>query len=107
MSGSETDIQWFIARDGKQHGPVSDAELTKIIELAHLNPTALVWRQGFTDWRAASSVFPEIGAPPAPAPQPASRATPSRMGPSRAAASANASEPELPRIDYIRGAPRP
>lgn len=43
----------------------------------------------------------------APAPQPASRATPSRMGPSRAAASANASEPELPRIDYIRGAPRP
>lgn len=70
MSGSETDIQWFIARDGKQHGPVSDAELKKIIELAHLKPTDLVWRQGFTDWRAASSVFPEIGAPPAPAPAP-------------------------------------
>lgn len=74
MSGSETDIQWFIARDGKQHGPVSDAELRKIVELSHLKPTDLVWRQGFTDWRAASSVFPEIGAPAAPAPQPAAPA---------------------------------
>lgn len=60
MSGSASDIQWFIARDGKQHGPVTDAELKKIIELTHLKPTDLVWRQGFTDWRAASAVFPEL-----------------------------------------------
>ena len=38
---------------------------------------------------------------PAPAPTSASRAT------SRAASPAQASEPELPRVDYIRGAPRP
>lgn len=37
----------------------------------------------------------------APAPTSASRAT------SRAASPAQASEPELPRVDYIRGAPRP
>ncbi len=43
----------------------------------------------------------------APAPQSPSRAAPLRADPSRAAASANAPEPELPRIDYIRGAPRP
>lgn len=71
MSGSETDIQWFIARDGKQHGPVSDVELKKIVELAHLKPTDLVWRQGFTDWRAAASVFPTLAASPAPASSPA------------------------------------
>ncbi|MCC7253385.1 DUF4339 domain-containing protein [Hyphomicrobium sp.] len=74
MSGSETDIQWFIARDGKQHGPVSDLELKKIVELAHLKPTDLVWRQGFTDWRVAASVVPEIA--PAPAPSPAQEPSP-------------------------------
>jgi len=77
MSASGTDIQWFIARDGKQHGPVSDSELKKIVELGHLKPTDLVWRQGFTDWRAAASVFTTLAAAqapvpaaPAPAPEP-------------------------------------
>ena len=60
MSGPDTDTQWFIARDGKQHGPVSDLELRKLIELSHLKPTDLVWRQGFSDWRTAVSVFPAV-----------------------------------------------
>lgn len=78
MSGSETDIQWFIARDGKQHGPVSDLELKKLVELAHLKPTDLVWRQGFSDWRTAASVFPTIGeTPPAAAPAPSAPQAPS------------------------------
>mgnify|MGYP002620300548 CR=1 FL=1 len=70
MTGSETDIQWFIARDGKQHGPVSDIELKKLVELGHLKPADLVWRQGFSDWRTASSVFPTIGDTPRPAAPP-------------------------------------
>ena len=61
MSGSDTDIQWFIARDGKQHGPVSDLEINKLVELGHLKATDLVWRQGFPDWRKALSVFPAVG----------------------------------------------
>jgi hypothetical protein len=60
MSGHETDIQWFIARDGKQHGPLSDLELKKLVELSHLKPADLLWRQGFADWRTAVSVFPAI-----------------------------------------------
>lgn len=60
MSGLGTDIQWFIARDGKQHGPVSDIELKKLIELSHLKPGDLLWRQGFSDWRTAASVFPAL-----------------------------------------------
>ncbi len=87
MSGSASDIQWFIARDGTQHGPVTDAELRKIVELAHLKPTDLVWRQGFTDWRAASSVFPELAQPqPPPREQPAAEPA--------AAAAAHASAPQ-------------
>jgi hypothetical protein len=76
MSGTDTNFQWFIARDGRQHGPVSDVEIRKLVELAHLKPTDLVWRQGFSDWRAAASVFPipeaqaaPAGPGPAPGPQ--------------------------------------
>lgn len=94
MSGSETDIQWFIARDGKQHGPVSDVELKKIVELSHLKPTDLVWRQGFTDWRAAPSVFPEIGAAAAPAP--ASEPSPQSSSPTTEASAATKPAPTEP-----------
>lgn len=80
---AETDIQWFIARDGKQHGPVSDVELKKLVELGHLKAGDLVWRQGFPDWRKASTVFPTLGeaarpqsAPAAPAPAAPKAGTP-------------------------------
>jgi hypothetical protein len=110
MSGSETDIQWFIARDGKQHGPVSDTELKKIVELAHLKPTDLVWRQGFTDWRAASSVFPELAAP---APTPASPApkpptsSPAASSPAPAPNSAKPLSPTAPSASPATTAPSP
>ena len=70
MSGPDTNIQWFIARDGKQHGPISDIEIRKLVELSHLKPTDLVWCQGFSDWRSAGSVFPIVEASPAPQPAP-------------------------------------
>lgn len=72
----ESEIQWFIARDGKQHGPVSDLEMRKLVELGHLRPTDLIWRQGFPDWRPAPAVF--ASQPPAPPqrPQPALRSAP-------------------------------
>lgn len=100
MSGPDTNIQWFIARDGKQHGPISDIEIRKLVELSHLKPTDLVWCQGFSDWRSAGSVFPIVeaasqpapqaaaaphGASPAPGPGPGPAATPSPgQGPSPA-----------------------
>jgi hypothetical protein len=79
MSVMESDIQWFIARDSKQHGPLTDIEMRKLVELGHLRPTDLIWRQGFPDWRPAAAVFPSTvaGAPSAAsaakraAPQPA------------------------------------
>jgi hypothetical protein len=50
--------QWFIGRDGKQYGPISDAELEMLIELGHLQASDLLWHAGFPDWRSALAVFP-------------------------------------------------
>jgi hypothetical protein len=50
--------QWYLARDGQQYGPLSEAELIKFSELGHLQPTDLLWREGFPDWRPAIVVFP-------------------------------------------------
>jgi uncharacterized protein DUF4339 len=71
MTGSETDIQWYIAREGKQHGPLNDAELRMFVAGGHLKPADLVWRPGFADWRQAGSVF-SLKSPPAALPPPAS-----------------------------------
>lgn len=70
MSAPTLQIQWYLAREGKQFGPLSDAELAKFIELGHLLPTDLLWREGFAEWRPAPSVFPPKPAPPtAPVPR--------------------------------------
>jgi hypothetical protein len=78
MAGTLPQVEWYLARNGQQHGPLSDVEMRKFIELGHLRPTDLVWRQGFTDWRPGSIVFPEIANPkPSPAAGPRT-ATPGR-----------------------------
>jgi hypothetical protein len=74
MSALASQSQWYLARDGQQYGPLSDAELAKFIELGHLQPTDLLWREGFPDWRPAMVVFPPRK--PAPAPRPAPQARP-------------------------------
>jgi GYF domain 2 len=69
MTVQQSDIQWYIARDGKQHGPLSDVEMRTFVAQGHLKPTDLIWRPGFADWRPAPTVFP-FQAPEAQAPQP-------------------------------------
>lgn len=96
MTGATNEIQWYIARDGKQHGPISDVEMRTFVELGHLKPTDLVWRAGFPDWRPAPMVFPAKPqtqpprpAPPQrvePAPHPRSEPTAAATGPASAAA---------------------
>ena len=58
MSAPASQTQWYLARDGQQFGPLSELELAKFIELGHLQPTDLLWREGFPDWRPALVVFP-------------------------------------------------
>ena len=57
MTG-DTDNHWYIARDGQQHGPISETEIRLFVDNGHLRPTDLLWRPGFADWRPAPSVFP-------------------------------------------------
>jgi len=73
MADNNQPIEWYLAREGQQHGPVTDAELKKIIELGYLRPTDLVWRQGMAEWAVAESVLdlrPTAAAPPPPSPSP-------------------------------------
>lgn len=72
MSQADQSIEWYLARDGAQHGPISAPEMEKIIELGYLLPTDLVWCQGFEDWKPASDAFPKkVEPPPAVTPSPA------------------------------------
>jgi GYF domain 2 len=102
MTGQQPDIQWYIARDGKQHGPLSDVEMRAFVAQGHLKPTDLIWRPGFADWRPAPAVF-SFQAPEqlAPAPRPGvTRPT----GPSaRTAPSSNERSFEPERIRVARG----
>jgi hypothetical protein len=76
MTGATNEIQWYIARDGKQHGPISDVEMRTFVDLGHLKPTDLVWRAGFPDWRPSPMVFPAKPAAPPPRPTPPQRVEP-------------------------------
>jgi hypothetical protein len=68
-------MQWYLAREGQQFGPISEAELAKFIELGHLQPNDLLWREGFPDWRPAMVVFPpRTNTPTRPATQAPTRA---------------------------------
>jgi hypothetical protein len=59
MSNSASRVEWFLSRGGQPHGPLSERELAKFIELGHLRPDDLLWRVGFEDWRPATLVFPQ------------------------------------------------
>ena len=99
MSDSEQPIEWYLARDGQQFGPLNDVELKKFVELGHMRPNDLLWRQGFPDWRPASSVFP-TGRPAA---QPASNpATPDRTGPADGQRAMAQAKPEGERADNVQ-----
>jgi len=94
MADNNQPIEWYLARDGQQHGPVTDAELKKIIELGYLRPTDLVWRQGMADWTTAEAALdlrPVAAAAPMPAPmapRAAAQPAPSSAAQSRDYASA-------------------
>ncbi|MEQ1697988.1 MAG: GYF domain-containing protein [Hyphomicrobiaceae bacterium] len=120
--------QWYIARDGKQTGPISDAEINAIAQHGYFRTSDLVWKPGFAEWRPALSVFmpaaPEAAPPkpaaaaPAPPPsqpaqqqQPAQQSAPASrpIGPSPAAAVPAPREPavnrDAPARSSVQGQP--
>ena len=63
MSGPSPQVEWYLARDGQQFGPISDAELRKLVELNHLKSSDLIWRDGFPEWRSADILIQQRPAP--------------------------------------------
>ena len=71
MSGQSSEAQWYIARDGKQHGPLTDVEMRTFVAHSYLRPSDLLWRPGMNDWLPAPSIFPALfQSQPAPGPGP-------------------------------------
>ena len=107
MTTQSNDTQWFIARDGKQYGPLSEIEMQKLVELGHLKPTDLVWRPGFPEWRPAGSLIPKPAAP-APAPAPSHAPGPATAAPAQQpTTAARAQQSMQPRQPVQQPAPAP
>ena len=70
--------EWFYASEGRQIGPVSEEELTRLVRDGVVTPATLVWREGLADWVTWSSLHPAGFAPqpPPPPPMPAYAAVP-------------------------------
>lgn len=52
---------WYYEKDGQQYGPVSHAELQRLIESGYLSRHNLAWRPGEKDW-SASGTFHDLAA---------------------------------------------
>jgi hypothetical protein len=66
MNVQPTETQWYIAREGKQHGPLTDIEMRTFVAHSYLRPADLIWRPGMAEWLPAPQVFPAAFQAPAP-----------------------------------------
>ncbi|BAQ18610.1 DUF4339 domain-containing protein [Methyloceanibacter caenitepidi] len=48
---------WYLSRDGQQHGPLSDRELSLFAEGGNFQPGDLLWTAGLDEWKPADSIF--------------------------------------------------
>lgn len=65
-------LEWYYAKDNRQHGPVSAAELKQLAARGELRPGDLVWCEKLDDWTPAKKVGGLFdGDGPAPPPEPA------------------------------------
>ena len=51
-------VEWYVARDGQQYGPIAEAQLVELAKHLAISPDDLVWREGYADWKPAHDVFP-------------------------------------------------
>ena len=57
---------WFFAKDGQQHGPVTEDDLSDMLATGALSTDALVWTQEMKEWRPAKKVESLIHRDPPP-----------------------------------------
>src|SRR5262245_35706002 len=60
MELSLAKVEWHLVRGGEPYGPFSDLQMLNGIDAGHLRPDDQLWRSGFSGWRPAAVVFPEL-----------------------------------------------
>ena len=60
MASPRSQVEWYLVRDDKKYGPLSDLEMLNGVDAGHLRPNDQLWRKGFSGWRPATAVFPEL-----------------------------------------------
>jgi hypothetical protein len=62
---------WYVARDGKAHGPITQAEFAEFLRRGHLKPHDYIWHDGLDDWVLGENLLSglQCTAPTAPAKQ--------------------------------------
>lgn len=83
------EVQWFYARDGQAHGPISETALREMLSRGEVGAVDLVWRDGMANWEFAGRVpglLPSGAVPPplpvnylTPAPEPMEESAAMRM----------------------------
>jgi hypothetical protein len=64
MASTDAKI-WHVSDDGKEDGPFSEAEVKALIKQGAFSRSAMVWKEGRTEWRP---MFPSAKPPPPPVP---------------------------------------
>jgi hypothetical protein len=79
---------WYVRPpSGGQYGPASGEIMRKWLGEGRVSADSLIWREGWPDWKSASSQFPQLGGPAAaavasPSISPAMPPQPTMPGPS-------------------------
>ncbi len=47
---------WYVYLDESSYGPVSDREVTALIESGRINASTYMWTKGFTDWQQGKDI---------------------------------------------------
>jgi uncharacterized RDD family membrane protein YckC len=55
-------MNWFYADGTQQKGPVSEVELTSLVQQGAIKPETLLWREGQPDWQPLGRVRPDLAA---------------------------------------------
>ena len=55
--------EWFYHHQGQEQGPVTEADIQRLISQGVLSSLDSVWKDGMADWQPVSSVFPQHAQP--------------------------------------------
>ena len=59
-------MNWHYVSGGQSVGPISDAELERLVQAGTIQPDTLVWKDGMAEWKAYSQISPAQTTPPPP-----------------------------------------